>query len=178
MKYTIDTEFHDRGHNKMDLLSVGVVSESGHQYYAVVKDVDWEAVHKNVWLRDNVVPVLYDPRSVKNQIVPYRTRKEIVGELAVFFARDPAPQFWAYFADWDWVLFCHLFGTLLETLPQFPQLCLDIKQEMMRMRIPREALSPQATHEHNALNDAAWNMQILKEIALREVKQSGYSWLS
>lgn len=179
MIYTIDTKFHDKGHNRIDLLSVGVVSEKGAKYYAVVKDTDWQAVKQNQWLVDNVVPALGDPR-LQSKAVPWRTRKEIKGELKVFFANDTNPKFWAYFADWDWILFSHIFGNLLElgdSIPNAPQLCLDIKQEMMRLHIPRAALTDQSTVEHNALNDAEWNMQILREIVVREKRMSGSSWI-
>ena len=178
-KFALDTEFHDRGHNRIDLLSVGVVSEVGDKYYAVVKDTDWKAVHANPWLNQNVVPALPDPR-LKNKSIPYRTRKEIKGELEVFFAKYDKPEFWAYFADWDWILFAHIFGNLLElgdSIKGAPMLCLDIKQEMMRLQIPREALTDQYTTEHNALNDAQWNMQILRDIAMIERKRYGNSWL-
>ena len=86
----------------------------------------------------------------------------------------------AKFADWDWVLFSHIFGTLLElgdSINNAPMLCLDIKQEMLRLGIPRAALQNQLTTEHNALNDAEWNMQILREVAMREQKAYGKSWI-
>lgn len=179
-KFTLDTEFHDKGHNNIDLLSVGVVGEDGSTYYAVVSDIDWKAVNTNTWLRDNVVSALPDPR-FSRKIVPWRTRLEIKSDLIEFFKPYESPQFWAYFADWDWILFCHIFGNLLELgnfIKDAPMLCLDIKQEMKRLQIPREALTNQYTVEHNALNDAEWDMQILREVALIERKRYGTSWIN
>lgn len=38
------------------------------------------------------------------------------------------PQFYAYFADYDWVVFCWLFGRMLDLPKNFPYYCRDLKQ--------------------------------------------------
>jgi hypothetical protein len=38
------------------------------------------------------------------------------------------PDFYGYFADYDWVLFCSLFGTMMDLPKGFPMYMLDIKQ--------------------------------------------------
>lgn len=40
------------------------------------------------------------------------------------------PEFYAYFADYDWVLFCTLFGTMMDLPKGFPQYCRDLKQTL------------------------------------------------
>lgn len=38
------------------------------------------------------------------------------------------PEFYAYYADYDWVVFCWLFGTMMNLPNGFPMYCKDLKQ--------------------------------------------------
>lgn len=38
------------------------------------------------------------------------------------------PEFYAYFADYDWVVFCSLFGRMVDLPNGFPMYCKDLKQ--------------------------------------------------
>lgn len=38
------------------------------------------------------------------------------------------PEFYAYYADYDWVVFCSLFGTMMNLPKGFPMYCKDLKQ--------------------------------------------------
>lgn len=38
------------------------------------------------------------------------------------------PEFYAYYADYDWVLFCSLFGRMIDLPLGFPMYCRDLKQ--------------------------------------------------
>lgn len=38
------------------------------------------------------------------------------------------PEFYAYYADYDWVLLCSLFGSMMQLPPGFPMYCKDLKQ--------------------------------------------------
>jgi len=38
------------------------------------------------------------------------------------------PQFYAYYADYDWVVFCWLFGKMNNLPDSFPRYCIDLKQ--------------------------------------------------
>lgn len=40
------------------------------------------------------------------------------------------PTFYAYYADYDWVLFCTLFGAMVDLPTGFPMYCIDLKQEL------------------------------------------------
>ena len=88
------------------------------------------------------------------------------------------PEFYAYFADYDWVVFCQLFGKMIDLPNEFPMYCIDLKQELDkkadRLRLPNTELSkeqmietikgtanyPKQTNEHNALADAKWNKEL------------------
>ena len=39
-------------------------------------------------------------------------------------------HFYAYYADYDWVVFCQLFGTMMQLPEGFPMYCIDLKQEL------------------------------------------------
>ena len=173
----IDTEFYDRGRNHpVELISLGIASADGRTYYAVNKAFKWHEA--DPWLRENVLPVLHDPRQ-KGKVTPLKSIDTIREDVVKYIGQGTSPQFWGYFADWDWLLFCGLFGGMLKVPANFPQLCLDLKQEIMRLRIPRMALQPQVTPEHNALNDAEWQLKVLEEVALREERMTGMpSWFT
>lgn len=40
------------------------------------------------------------------------------------------PEFYGYFSDYDWVLFCSLFGRMIDLPKGFPYYCIDLKQTM------------------------------------------------
>jgi hypothetical protein len=73
------------------------------------------------------------------------------------FAGEKAdrPEFWAYYADYDWVVFAQLFGTMMDLPKGFPMYCRDIKQWCDMLGNPK--LPEQGKGKHNALADAHWN---------------------
>lgn len=96
------------------------------------------------------------------------------------------PEFYAYYADYDWVLFCSLFGTMMDLPKGFPMYCRDLKQMMddhkiygtamtsegskkvlltldeKLMVLKRSSAYPKQTNEHHALADAKWNFELYK----------------
>lgn len=80
-------------------------------------------------------------------------------EEVKFILKDdkPKPEFWAYYADYDWVVFCQLFGTMMDLPKGFPMYCRDIKQLCDELGNPK--LPEQGKGEHDALEDARWNRE-------------------
>lgn len=147
MKFFLDTEFIESGHtNPIFLLSIGLVSEDNRTYYAESSETDLTL--GSPWVQANVIPHLKGGTFRK-------TREEIAKEILDFVGRDQ-PEFWAYFADYDWVVLCQLYGSMVELPKNFPHICLDLKQRMMALNVPRRNLPAQSTIAHNALNDAEW----------------------
>lgn len=100
------------------------------------------------------------------------------------------PVFYAYYADYDWVGFCWIFGRMMSLPKGFPMYCRDLKQildekvDKMPLIINSSDSSfkegdgytfdkklglltcskayPKQTNEHNALDDAKWNKQLHK----------------
>src|SRR5690606_4057875 len=75
------------------------------------------------------------------------------------------PEFYAYYADYDWVVFCWIFGRMIELPKGFPMYCIDLKQTMDELGLDKEwkrINCPDPKGEHNALVDAKWNFELYK----------------
>jgi hypothetical protein len=150
MKFFIDTEFIESGPCfPLILLSVGIVSEDGREFYAVNADAPLELA--NDWVKANVVPHLLKIDLVGEPRMKIATLKHAV----LAFIGDCKPEFWGYYADYDWVVFCQLFGKMMDLPKGWPMYCRDIKQLCDERNNPE--LPKQHSTEHNALNDARWN---------------------
>lgn len=99
-------------------------------------------------------------------------------------------EFYGYYSDYDWVVFCWLFGRMIDLPKGFPMYCIDLKQELDRKASTVENISfnysdrieelvletlgariifiknlsnyPKQVNEHNALTDARWNFELYK----------------
>ena len=187
----------------IDLISIGIVSEDGREYYSISKDFNlkeaWNRYQmkqvygdqrnrypdgvKEYWIRENVLkPIFKELRekslqdkdyikehyySVGNkfsyshlkELIKYygKPNKQIASEIIAFtldptgegfddwlgFSDDyikalkdsssePTPEFYAYYADYDWVAFCWLYGKMIDLPKKFPMYCRDLKQEFDR----------------------------------------------
>lgn len=150
MRYFIDTEFLEDG-KTIELISIAVVRSDGLEYYAC--NAEFDESRATDWLREHVLPQL-PPR---NQAY-WKTRKQIADDLqnAIVRSSDKDVEFWGYFADYDWVVLCQLFGRMIDLPSHFPMFCMDAKQEMRRRRLKKDQLPPQLGKEHSALEDARW----------------------
>jgi hypothetical protein len=150
MRFFLDTEFIESGPaNPIELISIGIVSEDGREFYA--QSSEFDASHASPWVRQNVLAQL-DPHGV------YESLKEIAAAITAFVWPDSSrekPEFWGYYADYDWVVFAQIFGTMMDLPNGFPMYCRDIKQLCDDKGNPE--LPAQGKGEHNALADARWN---------------------
>ena len=151
MKYWIDTEFIERP-GTLDLISVGLVSEDGREFYAESNEVDWsKASH---WTLQIVRPLLEGP-GMPQEYIGYAVRD--------FIHQDNNPVFWGYYPAFDWVAFTWLFGGVSDLPFDFPQYCLDIKQWAIELGDPR--LPAQEGVRHHALADARWTKTVWEHLA-------------
>lgn len=152
MRYFLDTEFIESGPKKpIQLISIGIVSEDGREYYAISSE--FNAKDASPWVGENVLAHLES-----ESVVPRLTLREIAIEIYDFIWPDtnrPKPEFWGYYSDYDWVVFCQIFGAMMALPKGFPMYCRDIKQLCDDLGNPK--LPEQDSTEHNALNDAQWN---------------------
>lgn len=154
MIYFFDTEFIEAPCT-IDLISIGMVSNSGEKFYAINKECDLSKASD--WVKENVLKPMpqydYKNNRWRNDFdVFLLTKKEIKKELLNFL--DENPEFWAYYSDYDWVVFCWLFGSMVDLPSNFPMYCKDLKQEMDRLGI--EKIPIKQYNEHNSLQDALW----------------------
>lgn len=140
MRFWFDTEFIEDGRT-IDLLSIGIVAEDGRTYYAEPAEADRSRAGE--WVREHVLPHL---------IGETKPRALIAAEVVAFVGE--APEFWAYYADYDWVALCQLYGRMIDLPKGWPMFCRDVKQLAMDLGNP--ALPAQMSIEHNALADAVW----------------------
>lgn len=143
MRIWFDTEFIEDGVT-IDLISIGMVREDGATYYAESTQCNLDAA--NEWVRKNVIPHL------RGKLVSI-PRKIISREILEFAGEKP--EFWAYYADYDWVALCQLYGRMIDLPRGWPMYCRDMKQFCDSLGNPR--LPKQETTEHYALADAIWN---------------------
>lgn len=84
-------------------------------------------------------------------------------------------QFYAYYADYDWVVFCWLFGKMIDLPNGFPMYCKDLKQildekqqhlinqygNITEVQIKDFDSYPiqEKNKQHSAIEDARWNKQ-------------------
>jgi hypothetical protein len=80
-----------------------------------------------------------------------------------WWLKENAIEFYGYYADYDWVLFCSLFGRMIDLPQGFPMYCMDLKQMMQDRGLSKEwkqSICPDPEGEHNALVDAKWNQKL------------------
>jgi len=149
-RYFLDTEFMDDGYT-IELISIGIVSDSERIYYAANSEARLQRA--NDWVKQNVIPQLPLVGDAA-----WKTRSEIADDIQRFAPPTSRPEFWAYYADYDWIVFCQLFGTMLSLPRGYPQYCMDLKQYSVMLGNPVHP--KQEGGEHNALEDARWNKRL------------------
>lgn len=149
MKFFIDTEFMEDSRT-IDLLSIAIVCEDGAELYL---ELDADTSKANEWVAENVLPHLGK--------IPVSTREQARQQILDFIGTDN-PEFWGYYADYDWVAICQLFGRMVDIPKGWPMYCRDIKQLCDSLGNPR--LPDQGSTEHHALNDARWNRNVYYEL--------------
>lgn len=182
-RYFLDTEFLDDGDNqRLVLVSIALVCDDGRELYLVSNEFDYEEVASDSWMNENVLaklpprfgaPLPPEPSSFSPNVMYcpplppsplWQTRAQIRDAIAAFIA-DPGdgtkPEIWAYFASYDWVLFCQLFGKMINLPKYFPWLVNDLKVWATHMGYTGKfkELLPDTGH-HDALCDARWNRDV------------------
>ena len=145
-KVFFDTEFTEDGRT-IDLISIGLVRIDGAELYLESAEADLSRAGQ--WVQDNVLVHLTGDTV---------SRADMAEQIRRFVGPDP--EFWAYYADYDWVALCQLYGTMLDLPVGWPKFCMDIKQRAVDLGDP--PLPKQDSTEHHALADARWNLEAWK----------------
>lgn len=158
----------------------------------VLKSVYYDLAEKQLDEKD-IVDGIFSRNHLKELIVKYgKTNEQIAVEIKHFcrplidkvnyvngkskITKWDKPEFYGYYSDYDWVVFCQLFGKMIDLPTGFPMYCVDLKQE--EQRIVKESWDkvkdsiwghegisnikyvkgyPLQSNEHHALEDARWN---------------------
>lgn len=166
MKYFIDTEFIESP-GSIRLIQIGIKCEDGRSYQAISQEYNF--YDADDWVVNNVIIPLYTKTVHGDNRNHYNARYfhhyygksiEIIKEEIDIFVGDD-PEFWGYFSDYDWVVFCWIFGKMIDLPDRFPMYCKDLKQsldESGKERLP----DPEGAHD--ALIDAEWNEKLYHHI--------------
>jgi len=161
MRIFFDTEFIERGRqHPITLISLGAVKENGEEFYAISSEFDESTA--SPWVRENVIEKLGDD--------PRQEIDKIAADFKQWVGADK-PEFWAYYADYDWVVLCQMYGAMIDLPQGWPMFCRDIKQWCVDLGNPR--LPKQESGEHHALDDARWNQRAWESLQLyqRDLQQ-------
>tara|TARA_R110001606_G_scaffold297277_1_gene445032 strand:- start:5682 stop:6245 length:564 start_codon:yes stop_codon:yes gene_type:complete len=173
VKYFYDTEFLEDG-KTIELISIGIVTEDGREYYAVNADMPIDRIKNDRWLVENVwksLPVVgYQEHLVtvgagKNEIrckTPghldsksslIRPRRLIANEVRDFILDGSGDvELWADYAAYDHVVLAQLFGKMIHLPEGIPMFTHDLQHALSRL--PRMSVPVQSAGVHNALADA------------------------
>lgn len=163
MRYFFDTEFIDAP-PMIYPLSIGIIAEDERSYYAEFRHDEY-VQHAGIWVRENVLPKLTEAK---------KTPETIRDELTTFIGREPeqhhrrveSPEFWGWFPAYDWVIFCQLFGAMVDGLPwHWPNRPNDLVQWANHLGIARDALPEEPSGKHHAFADAQWNYHVYQFLA-------------
>lgn len=179
MKIFFDTEFTGL-HQNTTLVSIGLVSEDNKRFYAELTDFNWDDVHKNKWLLENVVNKLYFRQhdSDRKYIPGYHVgaKSDVARMLKNWLLQFDEVQLVSDVCHYGFVLFISLFGGAFDIPKNVSPYCYDINQDIARYYkiAEREAFDKSreeilyskykenaiAGDKHNALYDA----EVIREI--------------
>ena len=152
-----DTEFIEAPGRPVELISIGVVTDAGEEYYAC--STAFSEADAGDWVRRNVIPQLPSPAHSA-----WRAPERIAAEVQELLTREGTePQTWAWYGAYDHVVLAQLYGTMSEMPALLPRWTRDLRQlweHLGRPRIPK-----QRAGKHDALADARHNRKVYEALA-------------
>lgn len=174
-----DTEFIEDG-STIDLISIGMVDDEGHEFYAVNGEAPWKRIAKHDWLMDNVVRHLprlhgderlhrwclsrsgrrHNPCMLNFAHPHMRTRAQIADGVRDFIRSGSGEvQLWADYGAYDHVVLAQLFGTMMDLPDGVPMFTHELQQAWENAGRPEK---PAQVDEHSAIADARYGMALLR----------------
>jgi len=149
VRFFYDCEFIEDG-TTIDLVSIGMVDETGREFYAVSTEFDPSRAIS--WVRRNVLaqlPPLSHPA--------WRDRARIRADLLAFLLAPGEPiELWAWMSAYDHVALAQLWGDM-RTLPrEIPRFTHELRQRWEDAGSPPMPDPPGG--QHDALVDARHNL--------------------
>jgi len=173
--YTYDCEFKEDG-KTIDLISIGMVSGDGREFYAVSNEFNTRRVANDDWLMKNVMTSIeheqfviqdFEGTPVLRDFVvtdPAAMSKADMGNALLDFIFGPGtspskgtpPELWNWYGAYDHVALCQIWGSMMSLPPGMPMFSNDIKQLHKEAGYPSMPRQPEGLH--NALADAKFNI--------------------
>lgn len=197
----------------IDLISISILSEDGRIYEAVSSEYsyseasDWvkqnvisslytdkisgperqflheNSFHKKIGKKNKEIAF-----EIYKFICSYQQASQYAGIGSIdeggrqFLLLNP-PEFYAYYADYDWVLFCSLFENMMNLPAGFPMYCKDLKQmlddkaislvnaplygamqpitfDQALLKIKNDPYYPKECNSHTSKEDAVFNFNL------------------
>ena len=183
--YAYDAEFLEHGPTRpISLISIGIVASDGRELYLQYCYADWATIQhlEDPWLKENVLPYLdhfnmeqvcpdwgaiLDERRGGHFTTPWRTREQMRLAIFEFMNPDvhgPIEKMVGYFPSYDHVVFCQIFGRMIDLPKGFKQWTWCLKQwasdhgiEYLGRHVPHDPTLDGP--EHRAISDARWTMR-------------------
>jgi 3' exoribonuclease, RNase T-like len=149
VRFFYDCEFIEDG-TTIDLVSIGVVDETGREFYAVSTEFDpTKAID---WVRRNVLNKLPSPADPA-----WRPLAAIRDDLLAFLT-EPGDkiELWAWMSAYDHVALCQLWGDMRALPRAIPRFTHELRQRWEDLGAP--PLPPAPPDQHDALADARHNL--------------------
>lgn len=144
-----DCEFIEDGRT-IDLVSIGAVDEKGREFYAVSTEFDPDMAIP--WVRRHVLDKLPPPADPA-----WRSRERIRADLLSYLT-EPGDglELWAWYAAYDHVALCQLWGAMPALPRRVPRFTKDLRQRWDDVGRPELPATP--PDQHDALADARHNV--------------------
>ncbi|MGI8627614.1 MAG: polyadenylate-specific 3'-exoribonuclease AS [Geodermatophilaceae bacterium] len=148
-RYFYDTEFIEDGRT-IDLISIGVVDETGREFHAVSTEFDPDRAIP--WVRRHVLDHLPSPADPA-----WRSRARIRDDLLSFLTGPGEEiELWAWLAAYDHVALVQLWGPMTELPRAVPRFTCELRQRWADLGQPE--LPGAGPDAHDALADARHNL--------------------
>lgn len=165
-------------------LEIQYLKDTNPALWVMNQNADWSKYYKDKFFTYKRMKQLLQMYGKTNKQIASEVKdfvyKLYMDEHPVLFSNDYYPkeaEFYGYYSDYDWVVFCWLFGRMIDLPKGFPMYCKDLKQTLDEKcpngrYMPKNSTSgfpikehqkyPKQTNEHNALADARWNYELYK----------------
>jgi hypothetical protein len=149
VRYHYDCEFIEDGAT-IELVSIGVVDETGREFYAV--STEFDPSRAIPWVRRNVLDKLPSPGDPA-----WRSRERIRADLYAFLIEPGEPiELWAWYAAYDHVVLAQLWGAMPGLPREIPRFTHELAQRWEDAGRP--PLPGSGSIRHDALADARHNL--------------------
>jgi hypothetical protein len=148
-RYFFDCEFIEDG-TTIDLVSIAAVDDEGREFYAV--STQFDPAPAIPWVRKHVLDKLPPPADPA-----WRSRERIRDDLLSYLVSPGEPvELWAWYAAYDHVVLCQLWGAMPALPRAIPRATFDLRQ--LWEMLGRPPLPEPGPDQHDALADARHNL--------------------